>query len=316
MLSQDKSTIKICKKKLASKFDGEKDEETWNALCDVLLLEETTAEVTADCYDAPAVVQQLWKLLEEETESSTTSLYVLLTLRLIVLHPKQLLGGTTAIVPTSSVQYVLQGFSSKDGSWKTPTARSMAWCMLSNAVATVAADKTYTLFDDDNDNQSLLHSFIDAAMMDLVVTGDAQQQQQPVQVRQMASTFLYNVVLMQQKQRGGDDGSLNDALVSMLCSNLDGSIVDETDSTTRLRRLLVVGKILTTMTCYDKNEKGSTTTTLPSMMNEMARNLADDLGFADTTLRPLLAQQPMKNQKDPTERECHDIVLELSSMLT
>jgi hypothetical protein len=232
------------------------------------------------------------------------------------LYPKQLLGDTTAIVPTSSLQYILQGFSGKDGSWKTPTARSMAWCLLSNAVATVATDKTYTLFDDDNDHQSLLQSFIDAAMMDLVVSGDAQQQQQPVQVRQMASTFLYNVVLMQQKQRGSDDGSLNDVLVSMLCSNLDGSIVDETDSTTRLRRLLVVGKILTTMTYYDKNEKGSTTTTLPSLMNEMARNLVDDLGFTDTTLRPLLAQQPMKNQKDPTEKECHDVVLELSSMLT
>jgi hypothetical protein len=78
MLSQDKSTIKICKKKLASKFDGE-EEEKWNALCDVLVLEETTTAATTDCYYAPAVVQQLWKLLEEETESPTTSLYVLLT---------------------------------------------------------------------------------------------------------------------------------------------------------------------------------------------------------------------------------------------
>ena len=96
----------------------------------------------------------------------------------------------------------------------------------------------------------------------------------------------------------------------MLCSNLDGSIVDEVDSTTRLRRLLVVGKILTMTSSTPKNES-----TITPMMNEMAKNLVDDLGFIDTTLRPLLAQQLMKNQNDPTEKECHDIVLELSSVL-
>ena len=194
MLSQDKSTIKICKKKLASKFVDDEEQQHWNALCDILLEETNNADRTT--FSPSTVIEKLWKLLEEE--SPTVSLYVLLTLRLIVLYPTQLLTDEEGIVPSSSLQYTLQCFSN-DG-WKTPTARSMAWCLLSNAVATVAADTKYKLFDDDDDDsQSLLQSFIDAAMMDLVVSsGDTQQQ--PVQVRQMASTFLYNVVLMMMQQ--------------------------------------------------------------------------------------------------------------------
>jgi hypothetical protein len=288
-------------------------------------------------------VRELWNLLLTEDNTTATTnhnnknrdvtLYLLLILRLVVLDSCERIGT----IPYSVMEWMARKMESdsEDGSgWKTSSARSLAWCVLSNAIATTTiTDATTTNATTKNGTSelevgsSIQQRLVDAAICDLII----RKNQSKVEVRQAASTYLYNFVLWQQKQQPpsrhpnddeNHDGDhdivvLDDTSVSILCSNIDGSIMEEIDPTTRLRRLLVVGRILIpTKKKTKKRKTGSgiitdteTTTTNPpppfSIVNTMAQSLACDVGFDDNTLLLLLTSSQDGdnniNNKDATE---------------
>jgi len=106
---------------------------------------------------------------------------------------------------------------------------SMAWCCLSNAAATKGM---YYL-----KHQNLLS----------IACQHISEDGSTLQVKQMASSFLYNLALelslSSEKEKDAPSDGLEDEVVSLLCGALEG-VDRELDSVTQKRRLLVVGHIL------------------------------------------------------------------------
>ena len=106
--------------------------------------------------------------------------------------------------------------------------------------------------------------------------------------------FLYNVALLLLSAEAietialgaydsGDD-ILSNLHISILCATLE-DVAFEADATTRLRRLMVAGRILqpisTRQTSGDESNVGDGLTSKEGRTNVMAKQLARDLGFPD-----------------------------------
>lgn len=318
MLSQDRSTLGLCIKKLlptllaaSGGVDAAMEGTGWEALFDRLKGTTVDAAAPADCDTeattalAESSVHELWQLLSDDdaadggsSHGSSVILYVLLVLRLVVLDP----NSRISLVPRSAYECMASRMERPGGGgWKTPSARSLAWCVLSNA-ATRDATATAAGAPSDADDAAISadttvqQRLLDAALSDL--SPPDRQSAGKAEVRQAASAYLYNVVLRRQQQRRmqyqrqhprGDQttapiGLLDDDSVSILCANLDGSLTGEPDSTTRLRRLLAVGRILVPIS----DGGGSSSSDENGSNNVVAINLAHDLGL-EGTLQELVA---------------------------
>ena len=317
MLSNDKSTFPICKKKLSQYFESTNDERViqgWKKLCMRLENGRTEAGMTdgkqePDLEAMNACIQYLWAYLLRNPDNDETignmCMFILLVLRLIVLvkdldsfnilpsEDNDLSSSLQTASANSNVRWIVNQMNhGHEKGWKSPATRSAAWCVLSNSLTSSVflGSKQKPMIDE------IIPQLVDAAIVDT-----SSSQQPKVEVRHAASAFLYNLILFLQRhneaeeksESNGDD--LDDITVSILCSNLDGSIEDEKDETTRLRRLLVVARILSPI--HGENKESSIV---------VAKSLALDLGLEEFLKR---------ESERITDNECCKLAGEVLTLL-
>lgn len=181
--------------------------------------------------------------------------------------------------------------------FQTPAAKSLAWCVLSNFAGSAISHK--------QSSAVISSTVVEAAIRDW--NDDA------IQVRQAACTFLYNFVVCNGTRLDGDE----EIVVSLVCSSLE-SLVEESDATTRLRRLLVGSRVVFGVhhqTTSQPTQKSTSSDQIQaiegSTYNEMAKDLVKDLGFINL-LQELAAT---KYDKHPDTLECRELAYEMIERL-
>lgn len=229
LLSSDNKTATLCAKRVGGQPE---------LLAVAAVLEKGGQKPTPD------QLETAYQALNEALSGGTSVVSALMLYRLLVLHHTR--GNDGKIV--GFLEWIAREIPSttKDSVLvSSPPARSMAWCAISNVFAVFQPP-------------GLLSQLVDAAVVDTTTA------KRP-EVKQAAVTFLYNAAHQnQQVDTQDDEQDLSDVHVAMLCGCLDG-VVDETDSTTQLRRLLVVGRLL-------RKNKDST-------IHKATASLIQDLGF-------------------------------------
>jgi len=258
LISNDAKMVDICVAKLTTSDDEYKKD----------LLTRLGNELKEP--NSPLDEDAIELLVENWKESKIHALYSLMLLRLVVLHP---LTKDTNIVQSIVTTLTRNSDNTKDQYTVVNSAavRSMAWCALSNAIGSDQNQIVTTLYTD----QGTLEKLVDAALLDLVP-----ERQTRVEVRQSASTFLYNLIIKDKSlgiaesnnDMGGDE--ISDMVVTLLCGVMDG-LNDEPDLTTKIRRVLVVSKILFPIS-DEESEQGT-----GIRVNTTAVNLVNNLGFTD-----------------------------------
>ena len=222
----------------------------------------------------------LISLLEDSKTTPSHQVFALMVLRILVLHP--VLDLTTSQSIMEWIQTPIEQDMDKSISY-----RAMAWCTLSNAVGAVQ-NHTYSVEELLGGN---LASLVDAAIRE---GGLEEEAQGPI--RQSIGSFLYNLVLNwdwvkqsekkgseqkeDEKKEGSEDGEegLPDAIVAMLCGILE-NLSMEKDHETSLRKLLVLGKILTKVPLSKKKEHDDIRN--GGFVNGLAWTLIKDLGYRE-----------------------------------
>jgi hypothetical protein len=97
-------------------------------------------------------------------------------------------------------------------------------------------------------------------------------------------------------EKNNDD--CDDSIVSILCSSLE-RVTEELDPTTRLRQLVLVGRLV-----FPNGERE----------NEVAKELVQDLGFGDM-LQELLSNNRDGRSKDASSDDCQQLAAELAYKL-
>ena len=199
----------------------------------------------------------LLNLAPESSKSVLNAVYSLMLLRLIVLHPAADDGARIVLSEIIGISgwRLIESTKENDEMFGNHAVRSMAWCTLSNATGT---DFGASFLRQD---LALRSGLVDAALLDI-----SSSQQPRVEVRQSALAFLYNVAHDLSMSPKDNTNELSDTVVTLLCGMIEG-IDEESNSTARLRRLLIVGKIL-------KPNHGQN-------IDVAAKSLANDLGFVE-----------------------------------
>jgi len=278
LLSSDTKTVTLCIQKLIAH-----DEKSRKTLEDAapILQSPSAGKQLLSLEQTQAVSSILLGVLQSDTGATTTTrMYALMLLRIVLLRCTDNDTATTDSLLSPCIDWLStelannsdNGTSSKLGD--SVAARSMAWLAASNAVA-VLPDAV----------SSSSSRIIDAAIRDA-------SHERP-EVRQAASAFLYNAVL---RMPLDDNNDVSDTVVSILCALLE-TVADETDATTRLRKLLILGRI------FQPRGSGA------QPHNEAAKQLAVDLGLLDV-LEPLVAATA---QDDDCKTLASELVLILQS---
>lgn len=302
MLSTDTQSVNLCASKLCPLLNAT----TQHALQDLCskLLEKSSPSIHAKVASQESidlVVPELWKLIQNGKVVS----FALLFLRLLVLrfaNSKEIKRCMLDLMQSLSDE------SSNSNLFPTPASRSLAWCVASNFASCVQS-------------LPIPPSLVDAAVRDW--NHDA------IQVRQAACTFLYNFVICNGPKLDHDE----ETVVSLVCSSLE-SLIEETDPTTRLRKLLVGVRVVfgvhhsntTTMIASNiiNNENGNNykNTTIDeahsieqSGCNEMAKDLIQDLGFVSLLQELAVTYYDTSNATHPDTTECQHLALELIDKL-
>ena len=242
-------------------------------------------------------VQALWKLIQGDSgprqqhhqqQGAPSSLFALLYLRLVVLS----FSNTPAVQQVMSELMTAladPGGEDEDNSstttttstlFRTPVSKSLAWCVASNYAGSVGCGTTPQPQPSSLPPPLIPSSWVEVAIRDW--------NHDSIQVRQAACTFLYNYVIGHGATLDEDE----ETVVSLVCSSLE-SLVEETDPTTRLRRLLVGARVVFGVhhqhhhyhTCH--HHTGATAATAAASCNEMAKDLVQDLGIV-SLLRELV----------------------------
>jgi hypothetical protein len=301
MLSNDTKALNIC----ASKLVPHLNEASQRALESLSSALQQQNHSTQDLVDA--VVPELWKLIQEGKVVS----FSLLLLRLLALHYAQ-----SKVVATCMLE-LMGSLSGEDASlntkeasncsprlFSTAASKSLAWCVVSNYTGSMKSQISET-------QESIIPSFlVEAAIRDW--NHDA------VQVRQAACTFLYNYVICNGPQLDNDE----ETVVSLVCSSLE-SLVEESDPTTRLRRLVVGARVVfgvhhitggSTRFKDEATASPSSQTIEGPGYNEMAKDLIQDLGFI-SLLQELATTEydapAASKDSHPDTIECRQLALEL-----
>eukprot|EP00980_Cylindrotheca_fusiformis_P019911 scaffold7017_cov134-Cylindrotheca_fusiformis.AAC.6 len=263
MISNDSQSTALCFKKLSQRLISDNpnlDEGTLAQLQQIL--KGHSCSLTPDLI--AIMVKAIWRLLEEDTKAANTS-FALLLLRLIVLKfPSEC---------QECMEWLFQIMANEEDAWKTPMVRSLAWCVASNYLAV------------NNRIPKGTAATVDAAIGDW--------RHDTVQVRQAASTYLYNYALLKNQQTTNDEVA-DDSVVSMLCSAME-NLTEERDGTTRLRQLVICGRLVF--------PKGSD-------VNEVEKELMQDLGFVGILLE-IVDIDVSSSSPSSDATECHQLALEL-----
>ncbi|KAL7533857.1 hypothetical protein ACHAXR_007869 [Thalassiosira sp. AJA248-18] len=253
LLSTDTGVVKICIDRLKP---GEGKSELLSKLAD------TNAAWTHD--DIDAVHQYLRSVIENDTKHTS---FALMLLRLLVLRQPSS-GDTSANSEERSQSTQLVANLIFGDKLSSVATRSMAWCVLSNAMGS-------TQHSDSNvpsgKNSYKFNQTIDRALSDCDPSKDGASSPSQVSLRQGASAFLYNSSRYLTIDSGGtgddaaeDDGTdLSEGMMSILLGCLE-HLNEETDVTTMQRLYMAVGQLL-------KSRK----------FGETAVNLVKDLGLVD-----------------------------------
>ena len=300
-LSDDKSTISLCIKKLHSSENTQRLDRSF-------FFEELEKELTCPKpqLKAEIIEKTLYSFIdfpsgyksdqpELKTKDTTLTLMALMLLRLVVLNPLVLKMSSTSkkddqksdnVNGNSSPQYrtntdIIANCIHKISSHLLHNhnenshnpylthipLRCMAWCTLSNALVnpsqyTQSLDLKYLLEQD-----SLVGSN-NNSITNLVERAIGDISSDRKEIRQAASAFLCNlihVISTQSKYRSKKTQNLSELsewIVTVLVGSLD-NLDSELDDTTKLRRLLIVAKIL-------------------HLYGRAASQLVKDLGFGET----------------------------------
>uniref|UniRef100_A0A7S1ZAS5 PPPDE domain-containing protein n=1 Tax=Trieres chinensis TaxID=1514140 RepID=A0A7S1ZAS5_TRICV len=254
LLSADSSAVDMCVARLCKSIPDEGERNALRSFGDQL---KAPKESQLSHSILEPALPILFRCLDASSPAEAT--FALMLLRLVVLRNPADSGATLELKEC----VLLVGAKLLGGATGSVlggrAARSMAWCVLSNAFAT---DITSSFLI--SNDKALRDNLIDAAMADI-----SPDQQPQKEVRQSATAFVYNLVRCTASagvERSEDEDALPDIYVTLLCGMMEG-ITEETDATVQLRRMLAMGKIL----C---SGKGGT-------VHEGAKNLVTDLGFTD-----------------------------------
>jgi len=259
MLSNDTQSLPLCVKKLSPHLTGISQGDFDDF---VNSLQGGDNVVSNEIVEN--VTSSLWQLLKNDTKSCTSS-FTLLLLRLVVLrYPDD----------TKECMEWLASLLTQEDVWKNAMVKSLAWCAVSNYCA---AQQKSPIF------------LVDAAI--------SAWYDESVQVRQAASTYLYNYILSQQ-QHPTHDNNFDDTIVSILCSALE-RVTEEQDATTRLRQLVLCGRLVYPI-CEQKEES----------VNEIAKELVLDLGFYE-----MLQHCQRETLATSTATDCQQLAAELARKL-
>lgn len=287
LLSNDAATVKVCVTKLTKTTVSETQR---------LALDQLSEQLAKGTKPTGDVVERsaraiLPYLCEDGGKVVSDLVFALMLLRLVVLHPSNAdSGDSPATAVAECIEMVARNLlddAPVNPYHKSPAARSMAWCTLSNACGSAGDRSKLDLF-----GSISLEVLVDGAMMDM-----SAENQPRAEVRQSALAFLYNVAhAMSSPSSSGvsaeDDETLSDILVSLLCGSLD-SLSGETDGTTKLRRLLVAGKVM--------------------VSSEAAKTLAKDLGFVDA-LGDFASDKGVAKEGDAAK--FRELVMEMQRLLS
>jgi hypothetical protein len=191
-----------------------------------------------------------------------------------------------------------------------PAARVMAWCTMGNAFGTLVDLTAGAQLLGHGSTATTLEQVMDAAVLDL-----SSSHQPRGEVRQAASSFLYNVahgLSIRSTPIGmslisdwsfyveDNNDTLPDSIVGLICASLE-SLEDETDATTKLRRLLIAAKLIKT---YDSSSKGQ------NRVHQSAKNLVNDLGFSDviTTIATEIPTTPLNKKVTQLAKEVQQMI--------
>jgi hypothetical protein len=297
LLSADTNTINICMTKLvatAERGESANAQKILDELASLLCDPESALHHEVLEHSAPFLLLNL-DPEKSKSKSMLNAVYSLMLLRLIVLHPA---ADDGARIVLSEIIGIIGGRliesakdrddRSNDELFGNHAVRSMAWCTLSNAAGTGFG----ALFL----RQDLLlrSGLIDAALLDI-----SSSQQPRVEVRQSALAYLYNVAHDMSMSPKVDDNNaeLSDEIVALICGNIEG-IEEESNSTARLRRLLIVGKIL-------KPNHGK--------IDATAKNLVSDLGFVEVIAS---LRSPNKMGEDNDAKTAKEVAAEVYILLS
>jgi len=274
MLSNDTTSMQLCIGKLSSRMIDCNDGLDLAKLDFVAKSLQGRLTISSDHQKetlrqaVPATVESLLHILTDDDDNETNAPdvpFALLLLRLIVLkYPED----------TVDCMEWLFGATLFPDTWKTPTTRSLAWCVASNYLASI----DHTMFPSDT-----------PPLVDIAI-GDWHHE--AVQVRQAASTFLYNYSLL--KNKNSYDAA-DDAVVSLLCSAME-NLTEEKDPTTRLRQLVLCGRLVFPDRIH---------------VNEVAKELMQDLGFVGI-LQELTTEEVEEGTTSHGDAtKCNQLALEL-----
>jgi hypothetical protein len=252
LLSTDTGVVKICIDRLKPKEEHSR-----------LLLKLSNEKASWTPEEIISVHEYLRSAIDDPAQHVS---YALMLMRLVVL--KRALGaeGVGAIETwMQSVQLVAKLLLEE----KFPSIanRSMAWCIISNAIGFTEFPDSIVFADSDNYN---FIQVVDRALHDCGSSKD----RSTISLRQSAGAFLYNAsrYLTREDVGSGEvefDGSaeLSEKHMAILLGCLE-NLQDETDDSTMQRLLMAIGQLL-------KSHR----------FGKTAANLVSDLGLFDENIR-------------------------------
>ena len=262
-------------------------------------------------------VHALWRLIQgdmgsqqQEQQGPPSSVFALLYLRIVVLS----FSNTPAVqqvVCELMKALVAEGEDEDHYSTTTtsllrsPVSKSLAWCVASNYAGSMVSGAAHQ-------GQSQPSSppppiippwWVETALRDW--------NHDSFQVRQAACTFLYNYVICHGATLEEDE----ETVVSLVCSSLE-CLVEETDPTTRLRRLLVGARVVFGVHHYQHPCHQHTAAATAVSCNEMAKDLVQDLGFVGLLQELVVATTTTTDHHYHSDTlECQQLAFELMERL-
>lgn len=210
LISKDLKSAKLCATKLMQASTEDADKVALEKLH--IALSQESHKPSADVIDNGCIV-----ICQHLMEVPANLTFSLMLLRLVVLHPPT--TWSQKCIAWVQEQLLMNGKSLLS----TTASRSIAWCVVSNN------------YGSNSNLDNNLEEICIAAMTDIA-------KEQPLEVRQAASAFLYNVAMIQSPLMS-EQTELPDLLVMLLFGALEG-LEEEIDTTTKVRRLLCAARLI------------------------------------------------------------------------
>jgi len=314
LLSSETKMVPLCTKKIKSSagIKAMEEMERQKIFATLDTLPEILSKDNKSGHDHDAHLQTTINLLLSLSQmpqaKASERTFILMLIRLVVLKVKN------GDILTPLMEAIKNNFITSSSN---KALKSMAWCVLSNAVGSTVAKGVVCGVQWDE--------YIDAAIGEL--SGENR-----IEIRQSAAAFLYNFMLYVNASANEavlSDSQVSDLHVMILCGVLEG-LVEETDSTVLTRKLLIVGKILRNnhngaengngnnnrqelSSSKDSNGNGNTSVS-GSGINDIAASLVADLGYIDAIKESQSLEIARSNEViTKLTREIVDIVSQSSS---